>query len=343
MDVDAPAHPSQFQIHISTLKMSSSLTLRAVIFHGNCCDGLGAAYMLAQSSTPDSQFFPVSPSDSRTWPDPASLVGHEIIFADVCFPAADMKRYQDVAKALGSSVLILDHHPLAASVVAEAGCAAASVTSTAHCATWLVHEHCYPGTPLPLWVQFLDGIDNWRDITDEHRALRELWHPIACKGVKESPQAAILEFGALLADMESEEGWASAIAEGLALYRKKVRVLSDQLDHAPRRFYRGLFPTWIGDVYVTNTGRQFIGATEFDTTAASELVFQAHKNVVVFLNYHEVRWLYKGVQHRKYVFHARARDGSGVDLTQCPILKGHAAAAGGQVTEEPGKPVLFVF
>ena len=322
--------------------MSSSLTLRAVIFHGNCCDGLACAHLLAQGASPDSLYFPVSPSDSRTWPDPASLVGHEIVFADVCFPADDMKRYQEVAAALGSSVLVLDHHPLAASVVAEAGCAATSVTSTARCATWIVHEHCHPGKEIPLWIKFLDGIDNWRDITDEHRALRELWHPIACKAVKQSPQEALLEFGALVSLMETDEGWASAIAEGLTLYREKVRALSDQLDAAPRRFYRGILPTWIGDVYVANTGRQFIGSNEFDTTAASELVFQAHKGVSVFLNFHEVRWLYKGVQHRKYVFHARARDGSGVDLTQCPILKGHGGAAGGHVMDE-GRPVPFVF
>jgi hypothetical protein len=320
-----------------------SLTLRAVIFHGNCCDGLACAHLLAQGASPDSLYFPVSPSDSRTWPDPATLVGHQIVFADVCFPADDMKRYQEVAKALGSSVLVLDHHPLAASACADAGCAAESVTSTAHCAAWIVHEHLFPGTEMPLWIKFLDGIDNWRGITDEHRALRELWHPIACKGVKETPQAALLEFSTLLISMEADEGWASAIVEGLALYRKKVRTRSDQLDAAPRRFYRGILPTWTGgDVYVTNTARQFIGAAEFDTTAASELVFAAHKRVNIFLNYHEVRWLERGVQKRKFIFHARARDGSGVDLTQCPILKGHTAAAGGHVMDE-GRPIPFIF
>ena len=327
--------------------MSSSQTLRAVIYHGNCPDGLACAHLLAQSSTPDSLFFPVSPSDSRTWPPPDDLVGHEIVFADVVFPAADMKRYQEVAEALGQSVLVLDHHPLAASVCAEGGCAAESVTATDHCAAWLVHEYLYPGTEIPDWLKFLDGIDNWRDITNEHRALRELWHPIACKAVKEAPQAALLEFGALLEVIATDEGWASAIAEGLGLYREKVRALSDQLDASPRRFYRGILPTWAGDVYVTNTGRQFIGSNEFDTTAASELVFEAHKGVTVFINYHEVRWLERskgerGIQKRKYVFHARTRDGSGVDLTQCPILKGHAAAAGGHVMDE-GRPIPFIF
>ena len=316
----------------------SSLIRRAIIFHGNCCDGLGCAHLLAQESSIDSEYFPVSPSDPRTWPDPTPLADFaEIVFADVCFPADAMMRYRAVAKSL----LVIDHHPLAATIVGECGCE--GITATDHCATWLVHQHLYPGKPIPHWIGFLDGIDNWRGITAEHRALRELWHPIARLAVNESPQVALLEFDHLLEDMETDEGWACAIVDGLALVEKKTRQLSDQLDAAPRRIYKGLLPTWIGDVYVTNTSREFIGSNEFDTTAASELVFQAHKDAVVFLNYHEVRWLHKGVQHRKFVFHARARDGSGVDLTQCPILKGHPAAAGGQVTEEPGKSVLFVF
>jgi len=336
------------QIHISTIKMSSSLTLRAILFHGNCPDGLACAHLLSQECTPDSQFFPVSPSDPKTWPDPASLVGHEIIFADVCFSVADMAPYQEVAKALGSSVLVLDHHPLAATVVANGGYSPKSVTTTGRCAAWHVHEYLYPGQEIPLWLQFLDGIDNWRGITDEHKALRELWHPIARAAVKDASQAAILEFSALVKRMNTEGGWAAAFAEGLVLWRKKERILSDQLDAAPRRFIRGVLPTWIGNVYVTNTGRQFIGPAEFDSTAASELVFAAHKDINVFLNYHEVRWLERskgerGVQQRKFVFHARARDGSGVDLTTCPILKGHAAAAGGQVIQEHGKLVPFVF
>jgi hypothetical protein len=238
---------------------------------------------------------------------------------------------------------VLDHHPLAATVVVGGGYAPESVTATDHCAAWHVHEYLYPGQKIPLWLQFLDGIDNWRGITDEHRALRELWHPIARSAVKEAPQAAILEFSALVERMDTDEGWAAAFAEGLALWRKKERILSSLLDAAPRRIIRGVLPTWIGNVFVTNTGRQFIGPTEFDTTAASELVFAAHKDVNVFLNYHEVRWLYKGVQQRKFVFHGRAREGLGVDLTTCPILKGHPAAAGGHVMEERGRPVLFVF
>ena len=96
------------------------MPLYAVIFHGNCPDALAGLWLLGKDASPGSLFFPVNPSDPRTLPDPETLVGHKIAFMDVCFSPDIMKPFQEVAEALGQSVLVLDHHPLAASVVAVA-------------------------------------------------------------------------------------------------------------------------------------------------------------------------------------------------------------------------------
>ena len=139
---------------------------RAIIFHGNCCDGIGAAYLMSLASSGMSLYFPVSPSDERTWPEPATLGGYEIVFVDVCFPADKMRLYAVVA-ALGRQPLtVFDHHPLATTAASECAFSSASITSAAHCATYHVWSHLYPTVPPPKWVQMLDDIDNWRNITD---------------------------------------------------------------------------------------------------------------------------------------------------------------------------------
>jgi hypothetical protein len=74
----------------------------------------------------------------------------------------------------------------------------------------------------------------------------------------------------------------------------------------------------------------------------SEQLFMKHPEANAFLNYHEVKWLDRktGKQKRKFVYHARAREG--LDLTLCPVLKGHSSAAGGQEEEREGVPSYFI-
>jgi hypothetical protein len=243
-----------------------------------------------------------------------------------------------VAARTGKSLKIFDHHPQASLLaVGEALWDPCSIVSTARCATWHVWSYLHPTEPHPHWLHFLDDIDNWRNITLEHKALREVMHPIAKLAVDESPQTALVEMGLLITEISSDEGWAAAICEGLATHRSKMEELHSLIDVCPKVQVVtadspwALPPEWLGTVFVLNTGRQHIGSAQFDTTAGAELIFETCPLVNVFVNYHEVRWIKGGKQFRKLVYHARARDGSGIDLTKCPVLKGHAQAAGGQV------------
>lgn len=323
---------------------------RAVIFHGNCCDGMAAAHLISLTSSGMSLYFPVSPSDERTWPEPSRLGGYEIVFVDVCFPAEKMRLYAVVAALSKQPLKVFDHHPLASTVAAsgEGIFSPESIISTEHCATYHVWSYLYPTVPHPKWVQMLDDIDNWRNITDEHKALREIIHPIAKSAVEEIPQKALMEMAHLINDrLATEAGYASVIAEGKASLDAKIARHELLLTKCPMlitKVTESPWPlplSWTGKIIVVNTGRDYIGSHQFDTTLMSEQLFMKHPEANVFLNYHEVKWLDRktGKQKRKFVYHARARDG--LDLTLCPVLKGHSSAAGGQEEEREGVPNYF--
>ena len=334
---------------IAGLPPASSKPKRAIIFHGNCCDGLGAAHLLSLESSGDSLYFPVSPSNKATWPNPSALKGYEIVFADVCFDREDMLAYGSISAESGKSLLVFDHHPQSAIIAAaESPFHPSSVISTAHCATHLIWTAQHPAESIPRWVEMLDDIDNWRNITPEHRAFRELVHPIAKTAVDKNPQLALMEFGYLVNErLATEEGFASVIAEGQALLTAKLVRHEEMLtvcptSRVPVKDSPWPLPiSWMGDVYVVNTSKEFIGACQFDTTLMSEILFERLPEVNVFVNYHVVKWLRNGKQHRKFVYHARARDSARIDLTQCPVLKGHPSAAGGQEEEREGVPTYF--
>jgi len=331
-------------------KQSISDPKRAIIFHGNCVDGIAAAYLMSLTSSGTSLYFPVSPSDKRTWPAPASLGGYEIVFVDVCFPPEDMRLYSVVAALSKQPLTIFDHHPLATlvSTSGEGIFSPTSITSTEHCATYHCWSHLYPSVPHPKWVQMLDDIDNWRNITDEHRALREIIHLIAKSAVDESPQKAMMEMAYLINDRLTTN-WSSVIAEGQILLDAKIARHEALLPKCPTLITDisstpwPLPKAWSGSIFVVNTGRDYIHDYPFDTTLASELIFKRHPEVNVFINYHESKWLDRKTkeQKRKFVYHARARDQSGIDLTLCPVLKGHSSAAGGQEEEREGVPNYF--
>jgi len=258
-----------------------------------------------------------------------------------------MRLFAAQAAKAGHALKIFDHHPQAALVgMGEAIWDPCSIVSADHCATYHVWSYLYPGTPHPQWVQFLDDIDNWRNITIEHKALREVMHPIAKLAVDMNPQVAHVEWASLVLDLETDEGWAGHFVEGLEIHHAKMEELHSFIDVCPKLQVPmdaspwSLPPEWLGTVFVINTSRDYIGKAMFDTTAAAELIFDACPLANVFVNYHEVKWLYKGKQHRKLVYHARARDGSGINLTLCPALKGHAAAAGGELNDT-GKRMPF--
>ena len=307
-----------------------------IITHGNCLDGLGAAYLFWRVYRHDHEVrvHPVAPSNEITWPSVEAIRGHKLIFLDVTC-GGRMGEYA----AAATSVSIVDHHPAAKVHMGFGG-----VFAEDCCATRLAWSMAYPGFPEPLWVTYINQIDMWQDVTDQTLAFREVATPIARLAVTSTPLEALNEFEDLVARMDDPEEECAIYLEGMELYRDKMAALETLLAACPQ--FHGVIDeplctkwnlpkSWLGKtIFVANTSKNFIGSAVMDTTAISQRIFDTKPGTTIFVNYHIVTWRYKDKPHCKFVYHARSR---GVDLTECDALDGHASAAGGQF--QPPKPM----
>jgi len=301
-----------------------------IITHGNCLDGLGAAYLFWRVYRHDHEVrvHPVAPSNETTWPSIETIRGHMLIFLDVTC-GSRMAAYA----AAAISINIVDHHPAAKAHMGLGGTFAEDC-----CATRLAWSLTYPGFPEPLWVTYINQIDLWQDITEQVLAFREVASPIARLAVSHTPLEALNEFEDLVKRMDDPEQECMIYREGTHLYEDKMAALEALLTVCPQ--FHGVInaelqakwslpEAWLGKtLFVVNTHKDFIGDMQMDTTLMSHRVFELHPEATIFVNYHKVPWNYRGTPFCKYVYHARAR--GDVDLTNSEVLDGHALAAGGQ-------------
>jgi hypothetical protein len=169
-------------------------------------------------------------------------------------------------------------------------------------------------------------------VTEEDKHLREVFHPLAKLAVSHSPAMAFYELNKVLHQLALPDTAAPLYARGKGLYEEKMAALDASLEECHHHLVVidpeysdawSLPSTWLGHgMYVIDTTDH----KNFDTTAGSQRVFDKFPGVNVFLNYRLITW-HSG---SKYAFHARARDGSPINLTDCPHLNGHPCAAGGQ-------------
>jgi hypothetical protein len=278
-------------------------------------------------------FFPVSPSDERTWPGADICAGATMVLLDVTPPAALMETY----KGCCESITVIDHHPGALTV--SGGCH--GHVNMDRCAAWLTHEYLWPHAPIPEWLKSIDRVDRWTGVTLEDQYLREVLHPIARLGVSHSPATAFAALGRVIHDLTTTP--AAVYAEGKLLYDIKMAGLDKALDESHHMVVEVDFEyadawdlpaKWLGyNMFVIDTSEH----KDFDTTASSQRIFDKFAGIDIFINYRLITW-HSG---SKYAFHARGRDGSMIDLTDCKFFQGHRYAAGGQRPVD-GSPMPFV-
>ncbi len=316
-----------------------------ILFHGNCIDGWFSAYIAhtALKSQGTISMFPISPSQTNTWPKTKELIGRHILLLDVS--VAEHHRASWMA-AGALSVNCIDHH---ASAVEHWPAGACPIDTTA-CAAVQTWRRFYPGQEIPFWLHHIDRVDRWDNPTYEDRCVREVLNDIAHKPVQKKLAEAFTMTELFLANMSNPVGVMMVLTQGKQILDGKDAALMATLG-------RGTFHTF-GPDYIAGwqLPAHWLGANAFiidntditlDTTEAAHLVFQHYPAVNIFINYRKKNAFIKGEggmpDHVKtmYVYSARSR---GFNLTEGgSILRGHPTAAGASLTvgEAPILPFLL--
>ena len=318
-------------IHLFQVIMSSSNY--TILFHGNCIDGWFSAYIACSALTPQAsniKMYPISPSQTNTWPSIAEMAGTHILLLDVSV-AASYRTSWTLGGAL--SINCIDHH---ASAV-EHWPVGASPINTASCAAIQTWKCFYPSMEPPFWLHHIDRIDRWDNPTYEDRCVREVLNEIAHKPVQGRQDEAFAMTEAFLMNMTNRETVAMVINQGKQILDKKDMVLAGILGngriHTLNHEYItawNLPVSWLGaNVFIIDNS-----SVSLDTTEAAHIVFQTHSGVDIFINYRKKIMYGKGptgVDKTMYVYSARSR---GFNLTEGTILRGHPTSAGASLIKE---------
>lgn len=126
---------------------------KIVIYHAHCCDGQGAAAAF-YTKHPEAQFYPGA--YSRPLPD---VTGRDVYFVDFSCTLPVLKQLLEVA----NSVTIIDHHKTAIDELLNFKHPKfTAVFDLSHSGAVLTWKWCYPGTPIPKVLTYIEDRDLWR-------------------------------------------------------------------------------------------------------------------------------------------------------------------------------------
>jgi len=308
-------------------KMSYNYT---ILFHGNCIDGWFSAY-IAYTSLKNNGFvhmYPISPSQTETWPDIHQITGTHILLLDISV----QEKYRNAWMKDGVlSIKCIDHHASSIEHWPEGQCP----INVDRCAAFQTWEHFY-NTEIPIWLHNIDRIDRWDNPTYEDRCIREVLNIIAHKPVERKIDEAISFTEQFIMNMNNPIGASAIISEGKNILTKKddelMRILKNgSIHHFTNEYIDGwkLPATWL-DKHVFIIDNTYV---TLDTTEAAHLAFE-NNNISVFINYRKK--FDKFSKEVKYIYSARSR---GFDITEGTILKGHPNSAGATIVKG-SMPVL---
>lgn len=136
------------------------------IYHGNCADGFGAAWVVRQALGADVEFVPA------VYGQPAPDVqGKDVIIVDFSYPYELLALLSHQA----NSILIIDHHKTAAEALAKLPTAPAcwvdwatsqkpiaAIFDMARSGAGLTWDYFNPGTPRPALINHIEDRDLWQ-------------------------------------------------------------------------------------------------------------------------------------------------------------------------------------
>jgi hypothetical protein len=337
-----PIIPSPFDLRSfpSYSIMSSSINY-TILFHGNCIDGWFSAYIAHSvlKNTGNVNMYPISPSQTNTWPKNTEMKGTHILLLDVS--VAESYRVTWI-KSGALSVNTIDHHASAVDYWPDGD----SPIDTTACAALQTWKHFYPGVEIPFWLHHIDRIDRWDNPTYEDRCVREVLNEIAHKPVQKKQSEAFALTEIFLMNMNTPIGIMIVTSQGKQILDQKDATLLNILTKGgihnfTQEYITGwnLPQTWFGaNVYIIDNTN-----ITLDTTEAAHIVFQHYPHVNVFINYRKKVLYGRGpgaIEKTMYTYSARSRD---FNLTDGTILKGHPTSAGATLIkgEVPILPFLL--
>ena len=158
-----------------------------ILYHGNCIDGWFSAYFAYTSigATNPVQMFPISPGQMNTWPNVKQMAGTHVLMLDVS--VAEIHRTNWLENGV-ISVNCIDHHSSSIEHWAHDACP----INVESCAAMQTFRHFYPEHPVPFWLEMIDRIDRWDNVTYEDRCIREILTIISHKPVQRKLDEAFM-------------------------------------------------------------------------------------------------------------------------------------------------------
>lgn len=300
-----------------------------ILYHGNCIDGWFSAYIIysaLKDKYEDVHFMPISPNQPRTWPKLHDILQRDIILTDVM---VDKEALEDWS-AVANSVFCIDHHETTKDTMCSMSNA---LHDTSCCATMLAWKKYYPEKEVPKWVEQINRIDMWTDITDDDRAMREILNPLA-----HQCDCYLIQTEFLIENFDNEEHHKSIMRIGHEQLREKDEGLKLLFRAKNGRVMKlteekceqwGLSTEWVGKKgYIIDTTNVVI-----DSTEAGYVALQENPEADFFCNYRRKEFIRKDTQKKEvaYVYSVRAQPG--MDVTIDGVFAGHKTSAGANIVK----------
>lgn len=169
-----------------------------VIYHANCRDGISAAYAAWKKFGDRAAYLPQKTQEQP----PEGLVGKELYILDYSYP----KDVLEKLAADNTSVVVIDHHQSAREAVEAFP---QNIFDLAHSGATLAWAYFHPEVPAPRIFAYIEEHDLWKDTLPESGAV--------AAAIGQYDFTSFASWEQLVADTESEEGFAKLVAEGKVL------------------------------------------------------------------------------------------------------------------------------
>lgn len=183
-----------------------------VLYHKNCPDGFGAAWVAWKKFGAKAEYCAVDP---ETLPESFPR-GRQIYALDVSYPLTVQKRLRKA----NDSLVILDHH---VSLEKDTRYFKENVFDNNHSGAVLAWKYFYPTRPIPRLLRYIEDVDLWRrslpqvDLVMPYIYMKErnfsIWNKIA-------------------RDFGTPKGFRDYVSRGSLLYEYEQSALADILPRA---------------------------------------------------------------------------------------------------------------